>query len=78
VRDGRLAERDVRRVTVTALVDTGAGTLVISEELRQKLGLEIQGLRRTTFGDGRQELCRLTEPVEVRWRDRSTTCQALV
>ena len=38
---GIIAEEEVRETTVNALVDTGSGTLVISEEIREKLGLRI-------------------------------------
>ena len=42
-RKGHLDERNVRTVTVTALVDTGAATLVISNKLRKELGLDVVG-----------------------------------
>ena len=41
-RDGFIPESEVRRLTVNAVVDTGAWTLVINEETRQKLGLRVE------------------------------------
>ncbi|MDR1929379.1 MAG: aspartyl protease family protein [Treponema sp.] len=73
-----IAEKQVRMTVVNALVDTGCGTLVINEEVRKQLGLSITGLRGTTLADGARHICQQTEPVEVRWKDRSMTCQALV
>jgi clan AA aspartic protease len=63
---------------VRALVDTGAGTLVINEEIRQKLGLGIKGLQRGTLADGASETYQVTEPVDIHWNDRETTCRAIV
>ena len=39
-RNGLIREDEVRSLTVKAIVDTGASTIVINEEQRQKLGLE--------------------------------------
>jgi len=37
---GLIKESEIRQITVQALVDTGASTLVINEEIREKLGLK--------------------------------------
>jgi clan AA aspartic protease len=76
-RGGR-AERDVRQITVQAVVDTGAGSLVISDEICQRLGLKIEGLRGATVAGGARIVCRRTEPVRIFWKDRDTVCTALV
>ncbi|MDR2784406.1 MAG: clan AA aspartic protease [Treponema sp.] len=78
VSDGRITEQEVRTTTVRALVDTGAGSLIISEQVREKLGLAVKGLRSAALANGGREVCRLTEPVEIHWKDRYTTCHALV
>jgi clan AA aspartic protease len=75
---GHRAEKDVRQCTVRALVDTGAGTLVINEEVRRQLGLEIKGLRGAYLADGLRQVCRVTEPVEIHWKNRDTVCRALL
>jgi clan AA aspartic protease len=77
-RDGIIPEKEVRTVAVTAMVDTGAGTLVINEEIRQKLGLVTQALRRTALADGVSAIYQVTEPVYVHWEDRDTVCMAVV
>jgi clan AA aspartic protease len=74
---GYTTGEQVRQVTVTALVDTGAGTLVIGEDLRQKLGLAVVGLRGVTLAGGERFVARLTEPVEIHWKERFSTCHAL-
>jgi len=75
---GLIKDHEVRETTVRALVDTGAGTLVLSEEIREKLGLRIVGLRRATLANDSKEICKVTEPVDIHWKDRETTCRALV
>jgi clan AA aspartic protease len=75
---GYVEEKDVRSVTVNALVDTGAGTLVITEAVRQKLGLEIKGLRSASLADNEKVVCKVTEPVDIHWENRETSCRALV
>ncbi|MDR2181097.1 MAG: hypothetical protein LBN92_00285 [Treponema sp.] len=77
-RRGQVQERDIRETSVTALVDTGTGTLVISEAVRAKLGLGIIGLRQATLANTAKQVCKVTEPVDIHWKDRQTTCRALV
>jgi clan AA aspartic protease len=77
-RDGIIPEKEVRAVVVTAMVDTGSGTLVINEEIRQKLGLVTKGLRKSTLADGSREIYKVSEPVDIHWENRDTTCRALV
>jgi clan AA aspartic protease len=75
---GFIPESEVRRLTVNALVDTGAWTLVINEETRQKLGLKVKKTSETTVAGGAKGPSRITEYVEVCWKDRNTSCEAVV
>jgi clan AA aspartic protease len=75
---GTLQEHEIRQTTVCAMVDTGAGTLVITEAVREKLGLQVIGLRSATLANNTKATCKVTEPVEIRWKNRDTTCRALV
>ena len=78
IREGRLKEHELRSVTVTVVIDTGAATLVINEELCQKLGLGITEERSVKLANGGRAPCKLTEPVEVCWKDRHWSCPAVV
>jgi clan AA aspartic protease len=78
VQEGLITEKEIRTATVQALVDTGCGSLVISEEVRGKLGLSIKGLRSSTLANGARQVCQVTEPVEIHWKNRDTTCPAIV
>jgi clan AA aspartic protease len=78
VRRGLIKSPEVRETAVRALVDTGAGTLIINELVQAKLGLAVVNLRRVTLGNNTKETCKVTEPVEVHWKNRQTACPALV
>jgi clan AA aspartic protease len=78
VRRGLIKEPEIREATVRAMVDTGAITLVINEAMRKKLGLAVTETREATLANDKKERCQITEPVEVHWKDRLTSCSALV
>ena len=78
VRDGYIKPDDVRSVTVRALVDTGAMSLIIPEELRLKLGLRIIGDSVTKIADGRHVNCKVTEGVKFCWKNREWILSAVV
>jgi predicted aspartyl protease len=77
-RSGYIKEADVRRVTVDAVVDTGAGPLVITEALRQRLGLEIEKEETVFLAGGVPQRCVKTELVDIRWQDRYTAIRPVV
>ncbi|MDR1869164.1 MAG: clan AA aspartic protease [Treponema sp.] len=75
---GVIKETEIRQITVNALVDTGAWTLVINEEIREKLGLEILGSDSGTLADGTSTEYNVAGPLDVNWKNRRVTCDALV
>jgi clan AA aspartic protease len=75
---GFIPETEIRRLTVNAVVDTGAVTLVINEETREKLGLQVKDAGEATVAGGGKVQSQITEYVEVRWKDRNFPCKALV
>ncbi|MCL2147663.1 MAG: aspartyl protease family protein [Synergistaceae bacterium] len=75
---GYIKTEEIRTATVTAIVDTGAMSLVITEELRQKLGLEVKQEKTVRIANGQRVPGKLTEAVEVRWKNREWAVQALV
>jgi clan AA aspartic protease len=76
--EGYMPQEEVRRLTVNAVVDTGAWTLVINEATRAKLGLRVKKPSETTLAGGGTVSSGITEYVEVRWKDRETACEAVV
>jgi clan AA aspartic protease len=77
-RDGLISEANIRAVTLDAMPDTGAWTLVINEDVRQMLGLAVVKTVGSSIADGSTVQYGLTEPVEVRWKDRSASTEAVV
>jgi clan AA aspartic protease len=75
---GNLPEREIRQAEVAVMVDTGATTLVINEELFERLGLDSRSEREITFANDVKETCKLTDPVDIQWEDRSIAMPALV
>jgi predicted aspartyl protease len=70
--------QEARTVTVDACVDTGAWFLVLNEETRAALGLEITGAKSARLADGSVKKYGVTEPVEFAWKDRSHAMPALL
>ena len=52
-RDGLLPPEKVRRMTISAVVDSGASRLVLPEAVVKKLGLVSTGKVRVRYADGR-------------------------
>jgi nitrogen regulatory protein PII len=75
---GYIKESEVRTLTIEAMPDTRAWTLVINEDIRQKLGLAIKRYSDSTLADGKTFTYPVTESVEIRWKDRGTELQAVV
>ena len=77
-REGHITDDKIRSVNVTALIDTGAATLVIGDEIRKKLGLVIEETRTATLAGGSKTLCNVTEPVLICWNNRTSSVRAWV
>ncbi|MDR1635976.1 MAG: hypothetical protein LBR93_01430 [Treponema sp.] len=77
-RNGFILDTKIRTVTLEAMPDTGAWTLIINEETRQKLGVAILKMVESSLADGSTIPYGLTEPVEIRWKDRDISLQSVV
>ena len=75
---GYIEETEIRTLTVQAMPDTGAWTLVINEDIRQKLGLIIRGSCDSTLADGKRSSYPVTQSVKIHWKNRSTELPAVV
>jgi clan AA aspartic protease len=75
---GYKKEAEIRTLKVEAMPDTGAWTLVINEDVREKLGLTIKETSESTLADGKANMYDVTEGVEIRWKDRYTVLPAVV
>jgi clan AA aspartic protease len=75
---GYIKENEIRQMTVESVVDTGAWTMVINEDIRDKLGLLERGLGEANLADGQKAEYPMAGPLEVWWKNRHLVCEALV
>jgi clan AA aspartic protease len=75
---GLIKADEVRQMTVKAIVDTGAWTIVINEETRNKLGLLDSGIGEALLADGTKGEYPMAGPLEIWWENRRFNCDALV
>ena len=75
---GRIKADEVRQITIKAIVDTGAWTMVINEETRKKLGLLDKGYEDGTLADGTKNIYKMAGPLEIWWENRHVVMEALV
>ena len=77
-RRGYLTEEEIKRVRVTAMVDTGAYMLVINDHIKQQLDLPVIEEQAVRLADDTERRVEIVGPVEVRFENRSTTVRAVV
>jgi clan AA aspartic protease len=75
---GHIIEDDVCSVTITAVVDTGATTLVINEKIFNQLGLSVMEMRDINLVGGVRIACKVTDAVHIQWKDRFAAVNAVV
>lgn len=71
-------EDEVKKMWVTALVDTGSYMLAINENIQEQLQLPVVEKRKAQLANGHIMECKVVAPVEVRFKNRQTTCRAMV
>jgi len=77
-RRGKMKKEDIRKQEIEILVDTGAYNLSINENLVAQLGLEIIGSQSFELADGEIKKFDVAEPVEIRFKNRTTSCNPIV
>jgi clan AA aspartic protease len=73
-----IGEEEIKRMHVTMLVDTGAYNLCINESIQQQMQFPFAEKRKAETADGRIIEMDVVSNVEVRFRNRATTCRAMV
>lgn len=73
-----IGEEEIKRMRVTALVDPGSYMLCINENIQEQLQLPIVEQRKAQMTDGSIVECDVVAPVELRFKNRETTCRAMV
>ncbi|MGI8554801.1 MAG: aspartyl protease family protein [Pyrinomonadaceae bacterium] len=77
-RQNLLAESEIKRVNITALVDTGASMLSINENIKTQLDLPVIEKQFVTLADDSTIEVEIVGPVEVRFENRRTSVDAVV
>ena len=78
VERGHAQEADIRRETVDGVVDTGAVSLVLPQNVVEQLGLAAQGTAFVTYADERRDERPLAGPVTVRIGNRAMITNCVV
>ena len=78
VRRGHGSEADIRRTTVSGLVNTGAAPVMLPPDVVEDLGLDLVGTARITYGDERPDEVGVAGPVTIAIGDRNVMTECLV
>jgi len=76
--EGNIPLEKVRKMEVSALVDSGARTLTINEEIAKQLGLKVRKQVNVTLADGSCRKCDFVGPVNILFDNRLSCCNPLV
>jgi clan AA aspartic protease len=77
-RRGFIDKDSIKQVSVRSLVDTGAYMLTINDDVKNQLDLPVIERQFVTLADETQLEVDVVGPVEVRFENRRTTCDAVV
>lgn len=77
-RRGKISESEIRQYEADALVDTGAVSSVVPQNVMEQLGVLSIGTRVAEYADGRKDTVNLTEPIVFNIIGRITTENAMV
>lgn len=75
---GVIAESEIKSVSLTALVDSGAEMLTITENIKAQLNLRVLELKTAQLADDSIIDVEIVGPIDIRFENRSTTVRAVV
>ena len=73
-----IGKEEVKQMNVSMLVDSGAYMLAINESIQEQLKLPVIEKRKAQMANGSIEEYDVVGPVEVRFKNRQSTCWAMV
>jgi clan AA aspartic protease len=73
-----IGEEEIKRMKVSALVDTGAYMLCINENIQEQLQLPVLEKRKGQMADGTIKEYEVVGPVELKFKNRRTIVNAMV
>lgn len=77
-RRGYIDIDEIKRIHVNILVDTGSFMLAINENIQAYLQLPVVDVKKARLANEQSIECKVVAPVEIRFKNRRTTCQAIV
>jgi clan AA aspartic protease len=75
---GFIPESSIRKMHITALVDSGSVMMAINETVKEQLGLKVRDRRKIELADGTVRELEVVGPIEVRFENRMSTVNAMV
>lgn len=73
-----IGEEEIRKMHINMLVDTGSYMFCINEVIQEQMQFPVMEKRKAQTADGRIVECDVVAAVEVRFKNRQTTCRAMV
>ncbi len=73
-----IGEDEVKRMLVKVLVDTGSYMLAINENIQEQLKLPVVEQRKAQLANGTIVECDVVAPVEIKFKNRRSSCSAMV
>ena len=77
-RRGYMDQDEVKRMRINALVDTGSYMLAINENIQEQLQLPVVEKSKAQQANGHIVECDVVAPVEIRFKNRRSSCSAMV
>jgi clan AA aspartic protease len=77
-RNNIIGEDEIKRFPLNILVDSGIHQLVLNENIQEQLKLPVVGKKKAQMADGRIIECDVVAPVELGFKNRETTCRAII
>jgi len=77
-RKSLIGEEEIRRINISALVNTGSYMLAINESIQEQMQFHVIEKRKAELANGHIVECDVVGPVELKFKNRSTSCRAMV
>lgn len=75
---GRISMEKIRRITIPAVVDTGAARFVLLAGVAQQLGLPVTGQCSVRYADHRREIRDIVKDAHVQYGGRGSVFDAIL
>lgn len=73
-----IGEDEVKQMTINMLVDSGAYMMAINETIQEQMQLPVLEKRKAQSANGHVEEYEVVGPIEVKFKNRRTICNAMV